>query len=162
MNMYTKVGIALISLFVPAGIALADNGHGIGAQLHNDVQIAVHGDRDKGEDGVQSSTTVGLHVDLDNDDDRGNATSTERSHGKQGDEERKEHATSTDNHPVWGKKGGLSGFFRWLFGLPASTTVGDIRAQIAATTTASTTGSNGNGLGFFAHLLSFFHVGKDN
>lgn len=58
-------------------------------------------------------------------------------------------------------KGGIAGFFQWLFGLPASTTIGDIRTQIEASTTASTTSpGNPQGLGFWAHIFDFFHFGK--
>lgn len=48
---------------------------------------------------------------------------------------------------------GVPFFLRWLFGLPATTTVADIRAEIQASTTASTTNPRGEGLGLFRNLF---------
>jgi hypothetical protein len=72
------------------------------------------------------------------------------------------NATSTEK--VRGNgigKGGMGGFLRWIFGLPDSTTVGDIRAQMAATSTAGTPHAEA---GFWARIFGSFHFGgnKDN
>lgn len=90
------------------------------------------------------------------------ATSTLQ-HGNGDFEHGSSTASTTKNYEGFGK-GGIPAFLRWLFGLPATTTIGDIRAQIGATTTASTTGgiSTPMGLGFWAHLFDFFHFGGNN
>ncbi|MDP3645810.1 MAG: hypothetical protein Q8R25_01870 [bacterium] len=75
------------------------------------------------------------------------------------------------NDPIttkgWGK-GGVRGFLSFLFGLPASTTVGELRAEMTATTTNSIGSGQGSstsksqGLGFWARILGVFHFGKGN
>lgn len=162
MKYKIAVALGLASLIIPAGIALAeDGGHG-GAQggigvsqnLQVGLNLGLRGDADEHADASTSADVeVGEHM---------SATSTERNKGQRGEMERGDHATTTattsKDHEGLGK-GGIPAFLRWLFGLPATTTVGDIRTQIAATTTASTT-SGSNGLGFFARLFDFFHFGK--
>ena len=140
-------------------------GVGVGG-LHTDVQIAGHveseaGDRenDDGEyDKHDGNGKDGGWME-DKNDERGNATSTERNDGNRGDNERGEHASSTvsakfhldGSHGLSGQ--GIRSFFSWIFGLPASTTVGDIKAQLGATTTTSVGGESG---GIFAR--GFFHA----
>ncbi|MBI3630788.1 MAG: hypothetical protein HY221_00410 [Candidatus Sungbacteria bacterium] len=72
-----------------------------------------------------------------------------------------EDASTTDKEGKGPKNGlhiGLPFFLQWLFGLPATTTIGQLRADIQASTTASTT-SPSQGPGFWAHLFGFFHFG---
>jgi hypothetical protein len=60
--------------------------------------------------------------------------------------------------------GGPASFFRWLFGLPASTTVGEVQASLEATTTATITASTTPQLpppppsmgDFFSHFFERF------
>lgn len=156
--------LSIAALIIPAGLALAkDGGRGVfgpsGAQIaehvQNSLNVSLRGDSDD-----NSSTSVDRE-----DNERSNATSTERNKRQRGEFEREKHATSTASttrdHEGFGK-GGIVGFFRWIFGLPATTTVGEIQAQLNSTTTASTTVSSSNGLGFWARLLGFLHLGKDN
>lgn len=67
-------------------------------------------------------------------------------------------ATSTDNKPAWGAKGGLIGYLKSLFGLTSGSSTADVRAEMNASTTASTTPSQG--IGFFARLMGLFNFGK--
>ena len=51
----------------------------------------------------------------------------------------------------------IVGFLAWIFGQPDSTTIGDIKTQMQASTTLNTpTAGNSEGLGFFARLFGFF------
>lgn len=166
MKYKIATALGLAALIIPAGMALADDGHrGLG--LFEQIQAGLHvnGDADDNDASVNANASTSAHVDInDNDDDHDNATSTERKDGQRGDKERSEHATTsttTKEHGVFGK-GGLPAFLRWIFGLPASTTIGDIKAQIVASSSASTTmvTSTSQGLGFWAHLFGFLHLGK--
>ena len=79
-----------------------------------------------------------------------------------------EHATSTEmSSSTNADKGGghgtsfsIKSFWNWILGLPATTTIGDIRSQITASTTASSTIQTQANEGFFARLLNFLRFGK--
>lgn len=94
------------------------------------------------------------------DDERG-------SHASSTDED----ASSTDKHQEGRPMFRLPSFFQWLFGLPATTTIGDLKTQLQASTTVDVNASgtpshgeegqgNGNGGGFFARFFSFFGFGS--
>jgi len=173
MNYKTILAVlGAAALIIPSGLALAnDGGQGIlgstGSGISGHAQVGLNvglrgGDANENDN---SSTSVDVEV-----GEHGNATSTERGDGKQGEKERGLHATttlagqaasSTNSHVGLGK-GGIVGFFRWILGLPDTTTVGQIRADLTATTTASTTAGSSQGLGFWAQVLGFFHFGKGN
>jgi len=180
--------IGVAALIGTTGVALAHEGEdhqgpppprpGIFQHMESNLEFLFK-DEDNDDD---ATTSVGARIEV---EEHGSATSTERNHGKRGDMERSEHASSThatdsisspqassgqaasttkkhdddDRGPR-----GLTFFLRWLFGLPASTTIADIRAEIGATTTASTTigTSTPQGLGFFARLFSLFHFGTND
>lgn len=160
----TVVGLA--TLIIPAGVALAKDGGqasgssggaGISQGVRVNLDVNLRGDRNENE---HASTSADIEA-----GERGSATSTERSKEQRGEKERELHATTTASTSAdRGKglgRGGVPAFLRWLFGLPATTTVGDIRTAVQATTTASTT-SPSQGLGFWAQLFGFLRLGKDN
>ena len=66
------------------------------------------------------------------------------------------------------RQAGIRGFFSWLLGLPGTTTVQDIRVQLGATTTASTTveappqGVAGFFRGFLKGVAGFFGRGRED
>lgn len=170
---YKTIAVALsaVALIIPAGLALAkDGGNGVFGpsgfkiveHVQNGLNMSLRGSDD-------NSSTLIDRIGREDGKHR-SATSTERNNEKRGELERERHATSTlagqtasttKSHEGFGK-GGLVGFFKWFFGLPATTTVGEIRAQITATTTAGATASSSNGLGFWAHVFGFLRLGKDN
>ncbi len=153
-------GAVASALFaVSGGVALAE-----GINLHLGAGASVQGDQNENEG---SSTDQNA-----NENEGAHATSTPWLSGeKEGLQKHfgtttppgitRSHATGTDENGN-GKGGGhgnfISNFFQWLFGLPATTTVGDIRAAINASSTASTSPSQG--LGFWARFFGFFHFGK--
>jgi len=183
-NYKIALGAGIISVLLPVGIAFAhtdiqvdthaDAGLGSGEnqpglnvelQSHSDAEVQGEDAMDNhGDDGSEmngdhksaSSTDLNEHANAkammrgDNADEHGDASSSKEDNG---------------NHYGFGR-GGIRGFFDWLFGLPASTTVGDIRTQMAATTTSESTGSS-QGLGRFFHDLfgsfkGFFGGGGDD
>ena len=160
MNYLKIAGMTTAMLMIPAGLALAKDGQASSSRGFNFFQ------------NLQTSLgiTVGKHeVDADahesanvevNENDKHSTSTPYMSGEKKGIEKHYgtttppgHVATSTDNEN--GHKGGIIAFLRWFFSLPATTTVGDIRADIGATSTASN-----SGLGFFAHLFSFLHIGN--
>ena len=168
------------ALIIPAGMALADNnssgasgsaGLGVGVGVAQTVQLNVNANA---QAGAQASTSrndnAGSNASSANASENASATSSDRNKGQRGEVEREEHATQAnssaqatsgdDNRPEWGAKGGLVGFFRWIFGLPATTTVGEIRSEMQATTAvagqAVSTTSPPQRLAFSGRLLSFF------
>ncbi len=82
----------------------------------------------------------------------GNATSTAAKAKATG------NATSTANKPAWGAKGGLIGFLKSLFGMSSASSTADLRAEINASSTAST--SPAQGFGFFSRIYSMFGIMK--
>lgn len=190
MKSHIKIAIAIISMFLPLSFALAHENNQqpppprSGVVLHRESEFNFKLGGQQGEDINENDATS-------TDKDAEDATSTAWMHGEKDGhgkhfstttppgivnhhgKDNNEHATTTkdkdnnnennDNHN--GNRGigehrGLPSFLRWLFGLPATTTIGQIRADIQASTTA-TSSSPSEGLGFWAHVLGFFHFGKD-
>ncbi len=185
----------VISLF-SAGVALADEGGnrgvGVGAsgvvqnresnlEFRADASIKNSNRNDEGdEDEVgTSSRERGFDDAAGSPETRGKkegllkrfGTTTPPGFFNEERRDKNERATSTedrgdDRDRGDMRKGGVREFFSWLLGLPATTTVGDIRAQLAATTTASTTAEvPPRGVaGFFQHFLEgiagFFGRGR--
>lgn len=183
--------IGTAALMASAGIALADSSNvHIDQHIESNSQIELHssggsatGHIDVNEDnnGVQN----GIHIDIGADGknivqvtgdaaEHGvvkvsgkDATSTHKVENGNGSEDtgRANQASSApmraDNGHGFGK-GGIRAFFSWIFGFPASTTIGDIRAEMTATTTVGA--SHSEGLGFWARIFGAFHFGgtKDN
>ncbi len=155
-NTLTATAIALALFTASTGVVFAHEGSvnlGVGAGVSAHV-----GDQDE-NDSVTGDADVEEH------DSTTHATTTPWMNGeKEGVEKHfgtttppgivHRSATSTGTHLS------VPAFFHWLFSLPATTTIGDIRAQIEASTTAST--SPAKGLGFWAHIFGFlgFHKSK--
>ena len=155
MKKYTlATTAAVISLLLPLSFALAEDGNHMPPpppRIHGGFQI--HMMDGQGDDDNASTT----------DNENEHATSTPWMHGERKGIERGDASSTEQEHgnKMIGIHHGLPNFFRWIFSLPATTTVGDIRTAIEASTTASTT-SGSQGLGFWAHFMSFFHFGRDN
>jgi hypothetical protein len=176
MNYKIATALGLVTLIIPVGIALAESGGDGGAQvgvgvsqnLNVGVNLGSHGDADNENASTSADVEVGEHsatTSLVGGEENGLSkhfgTTTPRGVMHDASSTDEHGATSSEDHGNGIGRGGIVGFFQWLFGLPATTTVGDIRAQIEATTTASTTSSS-NGLGFFARLFNFLHFGGNN
>lgn len=130
------------------------------------IEAEQHGGRgrDHAEDDISTnaSSTWNTH----RDDSRSDSKSSER--GRENEVEKHRSATSTasstdhrgrDNGEHRGEIRGnkLQNFLAWIFGQPGSTTVADLKAQIAASSTISASStSNTQGLGFFARLFGFW------
>jgi hypothetical protein len=148
-----SVSVGIISLMLPAGIALAEGGQNgqSGERGRGASQEQQLGERGQNDNNGSATSSINRR-----DDERGNATSSERNKGQQGEKERNQKATTSE------KRGGLPAFLRFIFGLPATTTIGDLRGQMNATTTASTTQGSSNGLGIFGRLFNFFRFGRND
>ncbi|MBI3572469.1 hypothetical protein HY091_02990 [Candidatus Kaiserbacteria bacterium] len=73
--------------------------------------------------------------------------------------ERNQEASSTENG-YQGKEHGIPFlFWSWLFGLPATTTVGELRAELQASSTASSSPPVPRAERFFRHFFRFFGFG---
>ena len=175
-------GLTVASLLLaPAGMVLAKGGGELGVSVQGDAQVGTaihttlqgntevheeHGganmkDSDaRGTTGATSTRHGGHWSNSDNSEDiRGAGHEEHNDKTVSSTTKNKEHGDRDDNH-VRGENRGLASFFSWFFGLPASTTVGDIRAQINASTTVAGNGGHDNeGLGFFARLFSMFNFG---
>ena len=174
MNKYIAVSSILLVATILPGMALAEKGDVDGVPLvHTDAviggQLRINDDgREASEEGIRASASSSVEWGKGR-----SATSTLSSRGeKRGLLKKfgtttppgilrshlKEATTTTENDGTkgGGGKGVLSGFWQWLMGAPATTTLGDIRAHIEASTTASTTVSAGSH-GFLARLFGFFH-----
>ena len=184
MKYLTVIATGIAVIIIPAGMALADKGgnsssngngdNGRGQSIFQHLQSNfefIIGRHNNEKTNDASSTKENEDINDNNDD----ATSSHKQNGERRfgpfASSTKEHelhatsthATSTNEHGNGIGKGGLPAFFQWLFGLPATTTIGDIRAEINATTSASTTNATSpQGLGFWAHFFSFFHFGGKN
>ncbi len=172
-----QAAVGGVILLMPAGLALA---HGVEIESRTSIDSTVapvsiqlgageHGGRgrDHAEDisarASASSTASTTHKggywsNADNNEDvrgRGadeghrSATSTATTSRGIGEKDR-DHGNARGNK--------LQNFLAWFLGQPDSTTVGQIKAEINASTTASSTQlGNGQGLGFFARLFGFLH-----
>lgn len=179
--------IGMAALMATSGVALAEGGGTSHVGINGDIQVktgmmiqgrpSIQGVSDDDQDGHpdsgEGSDENQLHKDngqsgtnpmFENKDRMMQASSTHMRDNNE-DNGQRDHNVSTSGDKGKGEemgKGGIRAFFSWILGLPASTTVGDIRAQIAATTTASA--SHSEGLGFWARIFGAFHFGggKDN
>lgn len=193
MNKYIGIAVAAVLALMPVGSALADDGAEAGANVQAQGQMGMfqgpsHGEIDEDASGTvdvemhggpMGSTTPWMRGEKEGLRMRFGTTTPPGHMGTstmmRGDDHRPPHATSTDEDSSSSPKHGddnrqglkLPSFLQWLFGLPATTTVGDIRAQIQASTTVDVNASGtpaeghegGNG-GFFAHFFSFFGFGS--
>ena len=180
MKKRIPVLVAIISMIaLPAGMAMALEVEGgsntdVGVQtgvVHTNAHaiVGVHiNAEDQSDKGGDDATEGGKPVPMlfNEGDGHGasdmHATST-RSHedgnkGKEGKGEDK-HATSTEKNGNGFGKGGIRAFLSWIFGLPASTTIGDLRAEVTASTSASV--SHSQGLGFWGRIFGLFGVHND-
>ncbi len=165
MKKFVSVLVGIISLAViPVGMAAAleieggsDANVHVGSGIHSNVELgATVSDENKSDNGSDEEREVG----------KAHASSTVQWHGKSQehasstkgheDGDKGDNASSSDHGKGWGK-GGIIGFFRMIFNLPDSTTVGQIKAKLAATTTAD---AHGEGLGLWARIMGLFHVGN--
>jgi hypothetical protein len=170
---YLGIPVALLVLLVPAGLAFAEHGDSQGNSRDNSKSIQIHvqgnskldvnnndGESNDGNDGTISATsTIDLQEQGDTNDNEGTSTLSDKSEKEHGE------ATSTEDrgeNKVHGH-GVLSSFMNWFLGLPDTTTVGQIRSTIgASTTTASTTVVEQGRMVFFQLLMNFFHLNKDS
>jgi hypothetical protein len=163
-------------LLLPSGVALARGGetetHRSNDPLVPSITVPIlqeaHGAQTRGRDHAEddsaratssaSSTHKGGYwSNPDNAEDiRGegeemhhNATSTATTSKHRGE--------SNENHGGSGRSTKIQNFLSWIFGMPESTTVGDLKAILqASSTVGSSTRENAEGLGFIARLLGFF------
>lgn len=165
--MYKKVIIGLIAALLPLSFALAkDDGQSDDqgeVEIHHDFTLDAsstvrfeHGEAEPGEHGEKR----GLFMHF------GTTTPPgffKERHASSSDED--DNASSTKDKDEHGHRGFIGAFLEWLFNLPSDTTVGDLRAHIiassTATTTASTTPALPKGLGFWAKLFEFLHWGNN-
>ena len=150
--------IGTAALMASTGLALADSKGlevklGANASAEHYVQIGdVSGRLDVGIKGKEG------HDMGDIGDKRGEKR--DREMNQRDHEEKKDHATSTRRDHEGFDKGGIRAFLSFFFGLPASTTVGELRAEMTATSSANV--SNSQGLGFWARVFGAFRLGHDN
>lgn len=162
--------VSIATLIMPAGVALAkdngqdssENGLGVSEQIRANLNLNIHGDANDDDANLGAGASTSVEARQMGEDKRSENSPDTAGRGKSEDE----HGTTTadtpsDDHGNGIVRGGIPAFFRWLFGLPATTTVGEIRTAVQATTTASTTSSS-QGLGFFARLFAFLGFGQDN
>jgi hypothetical protein len=158
----TIIGAAAI--MATAGVAFAETGSQGGADKRggDDGQRPVptlYSDNNsvRGDDSASRSATSTRVSDdrggsLEKGDDKGGLLRGSRASDDSGNDvndDKGAAASSSDDRgksedPGFGR-GGIRAFLSWIFGLPDSTTVGDLRAQMNASTTAST--SSGQGVG---------------
>lgn len=171
MKTLTPVLVAIGMVLFPAGLALAKDGSDdvkIGLQLGTSVSV----ERGGNDDSTKSGNSVRAKIedgDSSSDDSTlrasGSASSNANVRGEDRSDDKdkieRSSSTSSDDNGRGREKGmnRFSAFFSWLFGLPATTTVGDIRANIVASTTATT--SSSQGLGFWARIFGFFNFGNN-
>lgn len=184
-----SIGLSVALFMSSGGIALADHssensgrgGVGVGVNSSLDVETTFRGDTKasdhsagKGKDDASVSASSGLEVEVEL--EHGVTTTTTKPHGgdrdadddgvrdDDDDSSARSASSSDDRRRGHGRddRRGIRFFFEWLFGLDDSTTVGDIKAQLEATTSAdSTVEGDGQGLGlfakgFFSSFLSIF------
>ena len=179
--MKNLIGIPILALVLvlPAGLAFADKGDGnneqksvlqasIAPRLEVDSNLKIE-DQSEGTTSENDMSSSGLHFEGNpsmNGQKNGlldhfgtttpagfmheHATSTEMSSSTNSDNKGGRHETSFS----------IKSFWNWILGLPATTTIGDIRSQITASTTASSTIQTQANEGFFARLLNFLGFGK--
>lgn len=174
-TLITQAAIIGSVLLFPAGAALAK---GIEIETHGSLDAGVsavsieieaesHGNRGRGRDHAEdnsrnasstaSTTQKGGYW--------SNADTAEDVRGREVGEKHRS-ATSTasstrhredNDHRGNGRGNRVQNFLAWFFGQPDSTTVGEIKAQInASTTIGSSTPGSAQGLGFFARFFGFF------
>lgn len=168
----TRVLVAVSMVFFPAGVALADSdgqkgpseGRGLGIFQHMESNFDFlfgHEDQDDEDVGARTTASTTLRMKI---EDRREDRGERREDGRENREERASSTASSTSASSTHERGrgdgprGIPFFLQWLFGLPGTTTIADIRAEIAATSTASTT--NNAGLGFWARMFGFFHFGQ--
>jgi hypothetical protein len=170
---YATIPLSLIVLLAPAGLAFADQGGSVHADQSIkasvtdpiDAQLNMHQQSDAevndGNDGNIDNTNNG-NVDIKEQDN----SMTEPSHMNHHEATSTEREADSADH---NSKGGnikersmFSAFFSWFMGLPATTTVGEVRSTLGASTTtgvASTSLQNSTQIGFFQSLMHFFRFG---
>ncbi|MDR3547901.1 MAG: hypothetical protein P4M11_06505 [Candidatus Pacebacteria bacterium] len=156
MKKYIGIAISSLVLLIPAGLAFADNGQGDDdhqASIQSGVMIRLG---DSAEFDLQGQS----HEDISEND--GSSTNKDPQddkifHGGKHGTTTEATTSSDENHNA---NPPITAFWNWLLGLPATTTVGDLRTQIEASTTASSTAGVPVGISFFQHLLSFLTIGK--
>jgi hypothetical protein len=167
MKKQFTIGLATTLIMVPA-FALAEGNIKPYTGVSDDVEIGVAlehrvGAGDINADGkldvsARGSAQMNNGTDDDNDGVAEKRMDAEHRQDAVAKQNRAEKSTTTeDKGQGWGK-GGIRSFLSFFFGLPASSTVGDIRAGMTATTSADT--SKSQGLGFWARILGAFKFGN--
>ncbi len=180
MKTHIAVLVGIISVMSP-GLAFANllnAGVGVNGNVESNLELEVE-ERDREANEVSATAKLGIGASTsasareDARDDR--ATSSRGNSDEAGDtapnatssEHRKDGENASGEDGRGFGKGGLVGFFRWIFGLPDDTTVGEIRTELQATTTLSTssgqavsTDSSSQGLGFWARIFGFLSLGN--
>lgn len=132
-NQQVQIGLSGVNVSDENGDSVhADSGDSATSSGHSERMDADH----------QDAAGISNEQDANNNDQEGDATSS----------------IKEDDHG--GDILGIGVFMHWLFGLPASTTVGQVRTEMQASTTADAHGDQESGDNFFAHffarLSSFF------
>ena len=178
--MKNLIGMPIVALvlLLPAGLAFADKGDGNNEQMprlqasiaprievDSNLKIEEQSDGTTSENDTSSSSLhFGGNPSMNGQknglrDHFGTTTPPGLMH---------EHATSTEmSSSTDADKGeghktffSIKSFWNWILGLPATTTIGDIRSQITASTTATSTVNIQANEGFFERLLNFLRFGK--
>ncbi len=140
-----------LALLLPAGLAFADRGDQGSDQkplLHASITTRIGADNqlemDEESHGVRGhfGTTTPPNIMHEH------ATSSEITSST--------HANKSEGHELLS----IKSFWNWILGLPATTTIGDVRAQIVASTTASSTVQTHVNESFLERLVNFFRFGK--
>ena len=161
-------------LMLPAGIALAkersENSNTLGVSIETslDARSELHENNERDHDEDESVSMNGSATSTHKAGPWSNLDSSEDVRGRdnnESDESTSSHERKDDsnrNHRRNGGGNGFASFLSWFLGLPDSTTVGEVRAQINASTTgrSSIESDEHQEVGVFARLASFFHFGR--
>lgn len=168
MKKEVTIGLMTALLALPT-LALADNNRGgLGVEMGADASLehrAQIGDIDAdGKLDVKIQQIKGEYRDSDDDNDSvaDKREDADRRQDSKQKENRGEKSTTTDDEGKGWGRGGIRSFLSFFFGLPASTTVGDLRNELTAKGSASAAASTSKsqGLGFWARIFGAFKFGN--
>ena len=151
MKKYLGISTLLVMLAMPAGFAFAHEGntaahHTTHSSLTVQTGVTAHTNGIGGTVNISGSTTPpGFTRQNENRNAEANITG-------------ELHATRVRGEGNANEQPARESFWEWLFSLPATTTVGEIRAELTASTTVHATTQTPAKTGFFGHLFGFFHT----
>ncbi|MEK7133541.1 MAG: hypothetical protein AAB804_00555 [Patescibacteria group bacterium] len=144
MNKFIPVPIVISMLILPAGLALATTDVSLGAAVSYEVQTARESATGKasGRAADQNASAAGTAMSADKaTTTRGNATSSAKSASNNATTTRGNATSTAAQQKKDEARPGLPFFLRWLFG-DQDASVKDLRGQLAASTTATSTSSS--------------------